>query len=271
MSLPERYPAMFARCAASGEGAFVPFTVLGDPDPAVSRGIIRALARSDADALELGIAFSDPVADGAAIQRAAARALSSGATCEQALRIAAEARREAPGKPIGLLVYANLVLHAGAGAFYRRAADAGVDSVLVADVPILESTRLEEAAARYGIAPVLIAPPNAAEDRLRAIASRSPAFVYVTSRPGVTGADRELSLEAAGILRRLRRIGSAPPLLGFGIATPVHVRSAIAMGAAGAIAGSAIAELVERNLTDPGAIPAAVGEFVREMKAATRR
>jgi tryptophan synthase alpha chain len=271
-----RYERLFLSLAERAQGAFVPFGVLGDPDPGTSLEIVRTFARSGADALELGIPFSDPVADGVAIQAADSRALAAGTRVEDTWGIVAAVREEFPEIPIGLLVYANLVLHAGAATFYARAAEAGVDSVLIADVPLIESAPIEAVAAEHGIAPVFIASPNASDKRIRAIASRSRGYVYVTTRPGVTGAETAgLRDDAARVIARLREIDSTPstppPLLGFGIGRPEHVRQAIAMGAAGAISGSAIAARIEKyvgqgRLTE---MLSDIGEFVRVMKEAT--
>lgn len=264
-----RYHAMFEGLAARGEGAFVPFLVLGDPDPDTSLELVRALARAGADALELGLPFSDPIADGPVIQAAATRALARGVRVDDAWAILHRIRSEYPTLPIGLLVYANLVLHEGADAFFGRAAAAGVDSVLVADAPMQESGPLAAAARAHGIAPVAIAPPNAGGERLAAIARSSEAYVYVTSRPGVTGADEVLRPGSGRLIADLRSLGAAPALLGFGIATPAHVRAALALGAAGAIAGSAVVRHIERHPPGPRLIEA-VEAFVRQMKAATR-
>jgi tryptophan synthase alpha chain len=269
-----QYQRLFGALAGRGEGAFVPFAVLGDPDPETSLEIVRTFARSGADAIELGIPFSDPVADGVAIQAADLRALSAGTRIADAWRIVATAREEFPELPIGLLVYANLVLHASAQTFYSRAAEAGVDSVLVADLPLIESAPVEAIAAEHGIAPVFIASPNASDERIRAIASRSRGYVYVTTRSGVTGAEKAaLRDDAARVIQRLREVESpakAPPsLLGFGIGRPEHVRQALDMGAAGAISGSAIATLIAKYDDDRSEMLAEIGEFVRAMKAAT--
>jgi len=269
MNGPARYRAMFDGLAARGEGAFVPFLVLGDPDPATSAELIRALVRGGADALELGFPFSDPIADGPVIQAAATRALAGGFGAADGWAILAAARQEHPAIPIGLLVYANLVMHQGPEAFFRSAAAAGVDSVLVADAPMLESGPIAAAARAHRIAPVCIAPPNADDRRLARIARASEGYVYVTSRPGVTGADAALRSEARGLIERLGRLGAAPSLLGFGIATPEHVRDAIGLGAAGAISGSAVVRHIAQH--PPGAgLSEAVERFTREMKAATR-
>ena len=259
-----RYEEMFART----DGAFVPFLMLGDPDPATSLELVRALVRGGADALELGIPFSDPVADGPVIQAAAIRALAGGARVTDAWEILAAIRAEHSGIPLGLLVYANLVLHRTAEVFYGEAARAGVDSVLVADLPLREAAPIDRIAESHGIAPVHIAPPNADRKRLEAIARASRGYVYVTSRPGVTGADERLHEGSAAIIRELRDAGAPPALLGFGVSRPEHVRQALELGAAGAISGSAVVRRVAANLNSIDTMVAEVEGFVREMKPA---
>lgn len=259
-----RYEAMFA----GSDGAFVPFLILGDPDPPTSLELVRALLRGGADALELGIPFSDPVADGPVIQAATSRALAGGGRVRDAWEIIATIRAEHPGIPIGLLVYANLVLHRSAKAFYGEAADSGVDSVLVADLPLREAGPVDAVALDCGIAPVHIAPPNADQSRLAAIARASKGFVYVTSRPGVTGADEHLHDGSRRVIGELRVAGAPPAMLGFGISRPAHVRQALGLGAAGAISGSAVVRRIESNLDDVRQMITDVERFVREMKAA---
>jgi tryptophan synthase alpha chain len=258
-----RYAAMFERLGRAGEAAFIPFAMTGDPDQDRSLEAIRTLAASGADALELGLPFSDPNADGPGIQAAAARALARGVRRADCWRIIARLRAEFPELPIGLLVYANLVYHDGPARVYAAAAEAGVDSVLVADLPVAESGPVAAAARAAGIAPVFIAPPNADEARLAAIAAAGAGYTYVTSREGVTGADERLRRDQGALIERLKRLGAPPPVLGFGISTPDQVRAALAMGAAGAISGSAVV----RRIEDGGD----VGEFVREMKEATKK
>lgn len=258
-----RYAAMFRGLGERGEGAFIPFAMLGDPDPARSLAAIRTLASSGADALELGLPFSDPVADGPVIQAAAARALKHGVRRADCWQIVAQLREECPALPIGLLVYSNLVLHrAEPDRFYADASAAGVDSVLVADLPVVESAAIADAARSNGIAPVFITPPNADDDRLAAIAAAGEAFTYVTSREGVTGADERLRRDQSDLIARLKALGAPPPVLGFGISTPDHVRAALAMGAAGAISGSAVVRRIPEGDN--------VAAFVGQMKAATR-
>lgn len=258
----ERYQAMFERLARAREGAFIPFAMLGDPDPTGSLAHLRELAAAGADALELGLPFSDPIADGPVIQAAATRALRAGVRQENCWAILRAIRADHPRLPIGLLVYANLVCHRDPAEFYAAAATAGVDSVLVADLPVAEATPVAAAARRRGVAPVFIAPPNADDARLQAIAAAGEAYTYVTSREGVTGADQQLRRDQSTLIARLRALGAAPPVLGFGISSPDHVRAGLAMGAAGVISGSAVVQRAAEGKD--------VGVFVREMKAATQ-
>ena len=265
----KRYEMMFERLRRAGEGAFVPFAVLGDPDAGRSLEVLLALAGAGADALELGIPFSDPVADGPVIQEANRRALAAGSTPAEALAVVGAFRERCPDLPVGLLVYANLVEARGRGRFYAQAAEAGVDSVLVADVPTVEARPYAEAARAHGVAPVLVATANGREADLEVVAGLSGAYTYVVARSGVTGAGEPENERLAGLVRRLGRAGAPPCLLGFGLSTPAHVRGALAAGAAGAICGTAVVERVARAGEDPAA-RAELPRFVRAMKAATR-
>lgn len=265
----ERYGRLFADLARARTGAFIPFVVLGDPDPPRSLAIVRTLVESGADALELGLPFSDPVADGPVIQASAARALRAGVHRRDCWEIVRRIREDHAALPIGLLVYANLVCHREPSEFYSEAAGAGVDSVLVADLPVSESGPVADAAHRAGIAPVFIAPPNADAARLEAIAAAGAGYTYVTSREGVTGADVRLRRDQSALIAALRRLGAPPPVLGFGISAPEHVRAALAMGASGAISGSAVVRRIDEHLGDQEALLRAVSEFVKGMKAAT--
>jgi len=263
-----RYAAMFERLGRVREGAFVPFCVLGDPTPSESAVLVATLAAAGADALELGIPFSDPIADGPTIQAANARALAAGVRPDDAFAIVAALRAAHPELPIGLLVYANLI-EARGQAFYGRAAAAGVDSVLVADVPTLESPPFVAAATAAGIEPVLIATPDARPHELAQIARESRGYTYVVSRRGVTGEDRPGAGVPSAIFAALRAAGAPPGLLGFGIGEPGQIRAALAAGAAGAISGSAVVARIERHIGDLGAACRALTDFVQRMKAAT--
>ncbi len=275
----QRYETAFRRLRERGEGAFVPFTVLGDPDPESSLAILRAFADGGADMLELGIAFSDPLADGPTIQAADLRALDAGVDPVVALEILARFREERTEIPIGLLLYANLVRRPGPATFYRRVGRAGADSVLVADLPWEESAPFKEAAEKAGVGSVLMATPTTSEERLERILAEEGPYLYVVSRTGVTGRDHNLARSAAPLLRRIRRRSRIPTLLGFGVGKPEHVRLALAAGADGAISGSAVVEIIAQHASDGGRalsraarerLAGEVRNFVTAMKKATR-
>ena len=283
-----RYAAMFDRLAGAGRGAFVPFVMVGDPTPDLSEAVVEALIDGGADALELGIPFSDPVADGPTIQRAHLRALGAGAGFHDCLEVVARVRRRHPELPIGLLVYGNVPFSVGLEGFYADCAQAGVDSVLVPDVPVRESARFSRAARQAGVDPVYIAPPAAAAETLDAVAAASRGYVYAVSRVGVTGTEHASSTAGlAESVARLRADAAAPVMLGFGISRPDQVAEAVAAGADGAISGSATVRIVEAHVPalaaahdqgrDPGrqreleALRDDLVAFTSAMKEATRR
>lgn len=266
----ERYNQLFQRLSAKKEGAFVPFVTLGDPTPELSLKIIDTLVAGGADALELGIPFSDPLADGPTIQGATLRAFAAGTTVAQCFEILAAVRQKYPELPIGLLMYANLVFSKGIDNFYAQCEAVGVDSVLVADVPVEESAPFRQAAMRHNVAPIFICPPNADDDLLREIASHGRGYTYLLSRAGVTGAENRASQPLNHLIDKLREYHAAPPLQGFGISEASQVKEAIAAGAAGAISGSAIVKIIERNQNDPDTLLAELKAFVSVLKAGTR-
>ncbi|MCW6031171.1 tryptophan synthase subunit alpha [Pantoea sp. JK] len=266
----ERYNQLFQRLSAQKEGAFVPFVTLGDPSPELSLKIIDTLVEGGADALELGIPFSDPLADGPTIQGATLRAFASGTTVAQCFEILATVRQKYPDLPIGLLMYANLVFSKGIDNFYAQCEAVGVDSVLVADVPLEESAPFRQAAMRHNVAPIFICPPNADDELLREIAAHGRGYTYLLSRAGVTGSENRASLPLNHLIEKLREFNAAPPLQGFGISEPGQVKEAIAAGAAGAISGSAIVKVIERNQNDPATLLSELKAFVSSLKAATR-
>ncbi len=266
----ERYNQLFQRLSAKKEGAFVPFVTIGDPSPELSLKIIDTLVEGGADALELGIPFSDPLADGPTIQSATLRAFASGTTVAQCFEILAAVRQKYPELPIGLLMYANLVFSKGIDNFYAQCEAVGVDSVLVADVPVEESAPFRQAAMRHNVAPIFICPPNADDDLLREIASHGRGYTYLLSRAGVTGAENRASQPLHHLIAKLSEYHAAPPLQGFGISEASQVKEAIAAGAAGAISGSAIVKIIERNQNDPTTLLAELKAFVSDLKAGTR-
>ncbi|WP_434355496.1 tryptophan synthase subunit alpha [Parasalinivibrio latis] len=267
----QRYEAMFERLDAKGEGAFVPFVTIGDPNPELSLQIINTLVENGADALELGFPFSDPLADGPTIQGANLRSLHSGTTPDTCFDILAKVREAYPDIPVGLLIYANLVYARGIDDFFSRCAGAGVDSVLIADVPIGESKAFRDAACAHGIHSIYIAPPNANEETMKAIAENGSGYTYLVSRAGVTGAETKAGKPIGDLLEGLKKYNAPRPLLGFGISEPSQVREAIQSGAAGAISGSAVVKIIEQNSEQPEVMLKKLGKFVEGMKGGSVR
>jgi len=254
-----RYSAMFERLAARREGAFGAFLMLGNPDLETSAGLLDAVVAAGADMIEVGIPFSDPVADGPVVQAAARRALDAGVRVDDCFALIAGFRARHPDVPLGILTYANLVV-ARTG-FMRNAAEAGADSLLIADVPALEAERFGLEMAQAGIEPVLIAAANTPDATLERIAKLSKAYTYCVSRAGITGTHSAGEFDAR-LIRRLKDAGAPPPIFGFGISESQHVRSAIEAGAAGVICGSAVINCVS-NRGD-------VAAFIGKLKDSTR-
>ena len=275
-----RFDTLFADLDTKNEGAFVPFVMLGDPSAEDAVDIIGTLIDAGADALELGIPFSDPAADGPTIQKSHLRALDGGATVDKCLDQISEIRRRYPEVPIGMLVYANVPYVRGLEKFYADLHASGADAVLIPDVPVREGAPFIEAATAAGIDPVFIAPAQARPEVLEGVAANSRGYIYAVSRDGVTGAERESQTKGlADVVSNISTYGGAPVLLGFGISTPQHVADAVAAGAAGAITGSAIAKIIDAHveyshpnpgtIRDKDALTAELREYVATMKQAT--
>ncbi|TRX55737.1 tryptophan synthase subunit alpha [Thalassomonas sp. M1454] len=264
-----RYEQSFNNLKAKQQGAFIPFVTIGDPNAEQSFEIIKTLIDNGADALELGIPFSDPSADGLTIQYAAQRALAANINTDVCIEIIKKVRDYNADIPIGLLLYANLVFARGIDVFYRDMSDAGVDSVLIADVPIREGEKFRNAAIANNIAPIFIAPPNASNVTLEKVATLGQGYTYVLSRAGVTGTEVVANMPGKDLIDTLNQYNAPAPVLGFGISTPEHVKEAIANGAKGAISGSAVVKIIENNLDNNQQMLIELGDFVRAMKAAT--
>jgi tryptophan synthase alpha chain len=251
-----RYAAMFERL--NGAGAFGAFLMLGDPDVQTSARLLDEVVEGGADMIEVGIPFSDPVADGPVIQAAAQRALAAGVRVGDCFDLIEAFRGRHPDVPVGILTYANIV-KARAG-FARDAAEAGADSLLIADVPAFEAEPFVRDMEQAGIEPVLIAAANTPDASLERIARLSKAYTYCVSRAGITGTHAGGEFDA-GLIERLDRSGAPPPIFGFGISRPEHVRAAIAAGARGVICGSAIVAVAQ--------LGGDVAAFVRSLKSST--
>jgi tryptophan synthase alpha chain len=253
--------------ATRNKAALIPFYVLGDPDYQSSLTVIKATIDAGADILELGIPFSDPIADGPTIQKADIRALQAGMTCEKALDLIREVKAYAD-IPIGLLMYYNLIYHYGSDRFYRDAADAGVNSVLVADVSIDDADEIAGPAISAGLDTVFMATPITETERLKRIASKTTGFIYTVSLLGVTGARAELSDMVEGLVTKLKSLTDVPVCVGFGISTPEHAAAVAKAGADGVIIGSKIVSLIEKNLGHTERMKSEIFDFLSDVKKA---
>lgn len=240
--------------------ALVAYVTCGDPDLATSREIILAAIHAGAGVIELGVPFSDPLADGPVIQRASQRALQHGTTIEQVIALAREIRKESQA---GLIVfsYLNPILRMGMGKFSTAAQDAGIDGALITDLPIEEADNYLKEMRRRELATVFLAAPTSTDDRLRAIAAASSGFIYAVSRTGVTGMSQQLPDDAQKLVGRLRKFSKLPIAVGFGISTPDQF-AAVGKFADAGVVGSAIVQTIERN---PKQEAKAVAQFIGQL------
>lgn len=239
-----RIAAAFRRASRENRAAFVAYLTAGDPDPEATAGLALAAESGGADVLELGVPFSDPIADGATLQRAASRALASGTTLERVFSIASEIRRRSE-LPLVLFSYANPLLARGRNVF-GAAKDAGFDGVLLTDVPVEEAGAFLPAIVSAGLDPIFLASPTSTAARMRKAAALSRGFLYVVSRAGTTGEKSALAGDLAVTVRRARRAARTLPIaVGFGIAAPRDAAKVAAI-ADGVVVGSALVSCVER-------------------------
>ena len=263
------YKKTFNELKKKKQGALVAFTVIGDPNYNTSLQITKEMIESGADILELGIPFSDPIADGKTIQAADMRALKSGMNTDKAFDLIKNVRKYNKMIPIGLLVYGNLIYQRGINKFYNDAAKSGVNSILVADVPIEEADDYIKAARKNKVDTVFIVSPLTSNERIKKIVNKTSGFVYVVSRLGVTGARATLEKSALELIKRIRKFTKKPLCVGFGISKPEHVKAVIKAGADGAIVGSAIVDLIEKNASNTGKMLKKIGLYAKSMKKAT--
>jgi len=254
----------FARLRAAGTPGLVTYVTAGDPDLAGTEGILRALDRAGADVVEVGIPFSDPLADGPVIQRATERALAAGTTLLGVLALLKRLRAELR-MPVVLFSYANPVLRIGAERFADLARDAGVDGVLILDLPIEEAGDFRAMLEARGIDTILLLSPTTSDERLRKAAALGSGFLYAISRLGVTGARNEIADGAEDMVRRIRRVSTLPVALGFGISKPDHVRQ-VGQWADAAVVGSALVNVIAEAGRSPD-LNTRVEEYVRWLKS----
>jgi len=246
--------------------ALVAYLTCGDPDLRTTREVAFAAISAGAEIIELGVPFSDPVADGPVIQRASERALKNGVCLDQVLDLAGEIRNKSDA---GLIVfsYLNPILRMGMEKFAAKAADAGVDGALITDLPVEEAVEYLRHMRKRNLSTVFLAAPTSTDERLKRIAEASTGFVYAVSRTGVTGARKELPQDAQKLVRRLRQFTKLPIAVGFGISAPEQF-AAVGVFAEAAVVGSAIVQTIESN---PGTEAQAVAEFIKQLSAAGRQ
>ncbi|MBO0912126.1 MAG: tryptophan synthase subunit alpha [Acidobacteria bacterium] len=240
--------------------SLVAYITSGDPDLDTTREVARAAVSAGAELIELGVPFSDPVADGPVIQRASERALGKGVTLADVLKLAREIRRDTDAGLI-LFSYLNPILRMGVAQFAAEAEESGVDGALITDLPVEEAGEYLRQMRKRNLATVFLAAPTSTDERLKRIAEVSTGFIYAVSRTGVTGAREELPEDAQKLVRRLRKFTQLPIAVGFGISTPEQF-AGLGRFADAAVIGSAIVETIQSN---PGKEAQAVAEFIKRV------
>jgi len=258
-----RLDETFARLRARGERALVAYLMAGDPSLDATRRLVVEAERRGADVIELGVPFSDPLADGPVIQRAGIRALAGGTSLPRILEMVATLRAEVR-VPIALMTYYNPVLAFGLKSFARTAADAGADGVLVPDLPWEESEPLRAEAEPAGLDVIQFVAPTSTPARVKTIARLARGFIYLVSLTGITGERRELPKDLDAQIRTLRLLTTKPVCVGFGVSTPDQV-AAVAAAADGVAVGSAIVRKIEEYTATPTLIEK-VGDFIATLK-----
>jgi tryptophan synthase alpha chain len=243
--------------------ALVVYLTCGDPDLATTREIVLAAIEAGADVIELGVPFSDPVADGPVIQRASERALKHGTSLGQVLTVAAEIREQAQSTGLIVFSYLNPILRMGLEKFCKVTRHAGLDGALLTDLPVEEAGQYLREMRQTDLATIFLAAPTSTDERLKRVAEASTGFVYAVSRTGVTGVRQQLTADARTLVRRLRKYTKLPVAVGFGVSTAEQFAE-VGEFADAAVVGSAIVETIERNR---GREAAAVGEFVGKLSA----
>jgi tryptophan synthase alpha chain len=269
----DRIDATFARCRAEGRAALVTYVMAGDPDPKTSLAILKALPKAGADIVEFGLPFTDPMADGPPIQAAALRALKAGQTTAKTLALVREFRKDDADTPVILMGYFNPIYVYGVERFLADAKEAGVDGMIVVDLPPEEDAELCLPALRAGLAFIRLATPTTDDKRLPAVLANTAGFVYYVSITGITGAATPDFGRVAGAVERIKRHTALPVVVGFGVKTGAHA-AAIAQGADGVVVGSALVNAVQSSLDGEGRATSrtveAVTTLVRDLTEGVR-
>jgi len=266
--MSNRYQSRFAQLKAEKKRAFMPFTLLGWPNRDTSFKLIKQMIDSGASALELGVAFSDPIADGPVIQNAACEVLESGFKLDNAFELIKDIRALDANIPIGVLVYFNMVIARGIDNFFQRAKQVGIDGILIADLPAESADEIIPYAKQHGIDPIFLVSPLTSPDRLDTILKNASGFIYLLSRLGVTGT-QERTHERDAVLKNLieniHNKTDVPVCAGFGISTPADAKTMFEIGADGVISGSKVIQLV--GASAPNFQP--VADYYKEMLSVT--
>lgn len=266
-----RITSKFRELRRRGEGALIAFVTAGDPRPAMTPKIVKTLSKH-ADIIELGIPFSDPIADGPTIQAADGRALRAGATPSHVFAMIKKIRQE-NNVPVVILTYYNIVLKPSLETFVQKLATAGADGIIIPDLPLEEADELMKVSKKYGIDLILLAAPTTPSARMKKICKASSGFVYLVSLLGVTGAREKLSdaIKHIVVKAKISSKGKIPLAVGFGISKPTHVREVIKCGADGAIVGSAFIKIIAKNLKNEKKMLEELDNFGKILKSATKK
>ena len=260
------YKQLFSELSELKRSALIPFFVIGDPDFDTSLDIVKVSIDAGADVLELGIPFSDPIADGPTIQKADIRARNSGMNMTRAMEFIRKVR-DYRDIPIGLLMYYNLVYQYGTEKFFSDCYQAGVNSVLVADLSIDDADEITSPAAKAGLDTVFMVTPNTDTERMKLIASKTTGFIYTVSLLGVTGSREKLSDMVEELVGKLKKLTAVPICVGFGISKPEHAATVASAGADGVIIGSKIVGLIEENLGKKEKMLAEISAFLSGVRS----
>ncbi len=252
-----------------GKKTFMPFVVLGDPNYATSIRIIKKLIDNGASALELGFAFSDPIADGPVIQKANNRALANGITTKKDFEILEEIRRESK-VPISIMLSYNLAYKYGLDAFYKKCSALKITAILFPDVPLEESKEAVKHAKKYSIHQVFLVSPTTTPKRMQQLNKVAEGYVYLVSLLGTTGARESINTKLPELIKLVKKEMTLPVYVGFGISTPAQAKNVIALGADGAISGSAFCKIIEENILSKENMVTKIANFCKEMSEAVK-
>jgi tryptophan synthase alpha chain len=269
--MPNRITEKFAELADRGERALVCYVVAGYPDLNTSHKVIDALVKGGADIIEIGIPFSDPIADGSTIQAASHSALERGIMPEKALQLAKAVRKKYPKLPLLAMTYFNILVRPGVEKFMSQAKASGIDGFILPDVPLEEAEAYSTAALRLGLATVFLASPNTSQARLQKIVNSSSGFLYLVSVYGITGARKSFEDYTLNAIRNVKQAaeGKVPVAVGFGISTPAHARFMIGAGADAIVVGSAIIDRIAKSRGSK--ILSELQDFAKSMKKACKK